>query len=317
LDDPLIWIRAVHLASTVMASGLAVFVLVVAEPALRSVGAPFPPSFRRQAAWNFHASLAVAAVSGVAWFWLLAARIAGAPASEVFTDDTAWVLLTETQFGWACLVRLGCAAALAATFSSGSRVAWRRTIALMSSALFLGGLAWMGHGGATPGAEGYVHLGADFLHLLAVGAWLGGLVPLLLILRCLSLAADRISAAAIYGVSQQFSDFAFVAVVVLAATGLVNSWFLVGNIQALTGSDYGRLLLLKVGLFVAMLAFATANRLVLLPRLSLRETAPDQAAIRRLQHSIVAEICLGLAVVAVVAALGIMMPAAQVASHHH
>ena len=45
---------------------------------------------------------------------------------------------------------------------------------------------------------------------------------------------------------------------------------LVGSLQALIGTDYGRLLVLKIALFAGMLAIAAANRFVVTPRLDLR-----------------------------------------------
>ncbi len=46
----------------------------------------------------------------------------------------------------------------------------------------LASLAWAGHGAATPGPPGDLHLTADFFHLLAAGLWLGTLPPLILLL---------------------------------------------------------------------------------------------------------------------------------------
>src|ERR1043166_7673745 len=113
LDDPLIWVRAVHFASTVMATGIVIFGVVVAEPTLKSVGSDLPLSYRRQTAWNFYVSLVLAAVSGIAWLLLLSARIANRPVTQIFTDDTVLILLIETQFGWALLLRLVCAVLVA------------------------------------------------------------------------------------------------------------------------------------------------------------------------------------------------------------
>jgi hypothetical protein len=42
---------------------------------------------------------------------------------------------------------------------------------------------------------------------------------------------------------------------------------LAGSIQALTATDYGHLLLVKIALFLVMVALATVNRLRLTPRL--------------------------------------------------
>src|SRR3546814_14315017 len=44
----------------------------------------------------------------------------------------------------------------------------------------LSSLAWSGHGAATEGGAGMVHLGADILPLLAAGAWVGALPALLI-----------------------------------------------------------------------------------------------------------------------------------------
>jgi copper resistance protein D len=312
MDDPLIWIRAIHFASTVMAAGLVVFVLVVAEPALRSAGAPFPPSYLRHAARGLYVSLVVVGLTGLAWFLLLATRIADESTVEALSDGAAWALLTDTQFGWACLMRLVFAGALAITFAT------RRVFAIACAALLLGGLDWMGHGAATPGDAGYVHLGADFLHLIAAGAWIGGLLPLLTLLRGLRHSADDRSTAAIHRVSRHFSDFALTAVIVLVATGLINAWFLVGALKALTDTDYGRLLTTKIAIFIAMLVFAGINRVLLLPRLSgVHSVAFQLVRYRELQLSIAVEICLGGAVIVIVAVLGVMMPAAPFSLHQH
>ena len=50
-------------------------------------------------------------------------------------------------------------------------------------------------------------------------------------------------------------------------TGSINTWYLAGSIPALTETDYGRLLLLKIALFLVMVAVAAFNRLHLTPRL--------------------------------------------------
>jgi copper resistance protein D len=61
---------------------------------------------------------------------------------------------------------------------------------------------------------------------------------------------------------ERFSGVGTVLVGTLVATGLINSWFLVGpeNVEGLLGTDYGLLLALKLALFAGMLALAGANR---------------------------------------------------------
>ncbi len=86
-----------------------------------------------------------------------------------------------------------------------------------------------------------------------------------------------------------------------------NAWFLVGDVPALIGTDYGRLLLVKLGVFAAMLGLAVTNRGVLTPRLA----AGDRAALPMLRRTAVLEIAAGIGVVLIVAVLGVTVPAAH------
>ena len=67
--------------------------------------------------------------------------------------------------------------------------------------------------------------------------------------------------------TRRFSLLGTISVVALLASGVVNSWMLLGSPRDLMTTDYGRLLLLKIGLFAAMLAIAAVNRFHLTPRL--------------------------------------------------
>jgi putative copper resistance protein D len=101
----------------------------------------------------------------------------------------------------------------------------------------------------------------------------------------------------------------YVAVGLLALTGAVNSWLLVGSWSALVGTPYGRLLGLKILLFLAMVAVALVNRWRLVPRLG------DQpaATVTALSRAILVEQGLGLAILAVVSLLGTWAPAIDAA----
>ncbi|MFK4690916.1 copper transport protein [Streptomyces pristinaespiralis] len=105
---------------------------------------------------------------------------------------------------------------------------------------------------ASTGIQPSVAMPVDVLHLLAVAVWLGGLATLLTALYR-SAAVERRAV-------RRFSTVAFVSVVVLAATGLYQSWRQVGSWSALTGTTYGQLLLLKVGLVAVMVGVAWISR---------------------------------------------------------
>jgi putative copper resistance protein D len=80
-------------------------------------------------------------------------------------------------------------------------------------------LAWCGHAGSGMGSGGDVHLGADAIHLAAAAIWVGGLIPLLLLLRPgLPLTPlDR------YGIVRRFSILAMGSVALLVLSGVVNT----------------------------------------------------------------------------------------------
>jgi putative copper resistance protein D len=179
----------------------------------------------------------------------------------------------------------------------------------LASALgLIAAIAWTGHAGSGVGELGILQLAADVLHLIAAAAWLGGLVSLALLLA----AACRHDALAWASVAREaterFSTLGIVSVGTILATGMVNSWILVGSFHALTVTEYGRLLMLKMALFAAMLLIAGVNRFWLTPRLALR-SGIEPRALRRLARNSVIEIVLGLAIFAIVGALGTMHPA--------
>ena len=106
--------------------------------------------------------------------------------------------------------------------------------------------------------------------------------------------------------AHRFSVLGIACVGVLIASGVVNSLFLVGSFAALFGTAYGQLLVVKLALFAVMLVIATVNRFALTPRLT-----ADPGARRSLQRNAMAELTLGIIVVAIVGALGTMVPGAH------
>jgi copper resistance protein D len=105
-----------------------------------------------------------------------------------------------------------------------------------------------------------------------------------------------------------------VVVGLLVATGLLNTYFIVGSPGALFTTDYGRLLLLKIALFIPMLGLGAWNLLVLKPRLSRAAMVENQAPaaatmpIQLLIRSVACETFLAAGVVLVVGFLGTTPP---------
>jgi putative copper resistance protein D len=169
--------------------------------------------------------------------------------------------------------------------------------------------AWMGHGAATEGPGGAIHLVSDILHALAAGVWVGALVAFggLLCRRAKSVQLDGVLHTAL----DRFSGVGSGLVAVLVASGLVNSWFLVGpeRLSGMWTTPYGQLLSLKLLLFVGMLALAAANRFRLTPALGAALAAGTrEPALRALRRSLMLETGLAVAVLGLVAWFGMLAP---------
>jgi putative copper resistance protein D len=170
-------------------------------------------------------------------------------------------------------------------------------------------IAWTGHAASTAHALGYLHLASDVLHLAAAAGWIGGLVPLALLLGAIrrhrgfaSLGLDAV---------RRFSMLGIACVATLILSGAINSWILVGSFRGLVATGYGQLLMLKLAGFAAMLAFAALNRFSLTPRLTLAPDGAGRDARRKLWRNTVIEIVLGLSIFAMVGVLGTLHPAAH------
>jgi copper resistance protein D len=243
----------------------------------------------------------VALLSSLPWLAFTTANVVGTPSAAA-----DWVSLRsvvrDTAFGYVWLGRL-----VLVSWAVGliglraySTLHGRVVLALLSASL-LAGLAGIGHTQQSEGAAGLIHVGADALHLLAAGAWIGGLLVLAHVLAYAQEEAEP--------VLMRFSGMGYVAVAVLVASGLINGWYLVGSLNGLVGTSYGQLLLVKLCLFAGMLCLAITNRFRLVPSLRRVDEAGRVLSLARLRRHVVAEWTLGLLVVLIVSALGTMEPA--------
>ena len=253
------------------------------------------------------AVLAVTAMLGIA---TQASLFAGSFAGG-FTLDGMTSVVTYMDLGKAAVVRAAAAAiALAAVLVlPAGRTRWLATSAF--GAIGTASLAWMGHAAATDGPRGALHLASDATHALSAAVWIGALGGFALLLWNSPRTAEGRDA--LCEALQRFSGIGPSVVAVLALTGAINGWILVGFSHAddLLETPYGRLLALKLLLFLAMLALAAVNRFRLAPALAAAEAAgPTELALGRLRRSIAWETTAGLAVLALVAWLGTLAPPA-------
>jgi len=236
-------------------------------------------------------SLIAAAALLPAWGLLQTADLANACGNVSRTLAAVPDVLEGTQFGHLLLVQL-----LAALLGAWA-VPRRTKLALGAAAAAL--LLQAGHGHAWSMGDGPgLLLLAGLLHLLAAGAWLGGLWPLLVVVRASPPRAGALAA-------RWFSPLGKACVVGIVLSSAMQFWALVGGLPGLVGTSYGWVALAKLGLFGILFAFAAANRYRLAPAL-LRDT-PD-AARRRLVAAIAVQTGFGVAAVLAAGVLSNLPP---------
>jgi putative copper resistance protein D len=313
LNDPLILARAVDFIATMMAGGVALFAVFIAEPAFRKAGDErFGAKVRRQLARIAWVSLVVVVISGAGWLVLTAEEMSDRPPAAVFSEGVFWTVLARTGFGHDWLARFvlaGFFVGMLLWVPPARQIHMHRLGSAVIAAGLVGTLAWAGHAAATPGVEGGIHLTADILHLIAAAAWVGGLVPLAVLIRAASAEHDESSLAVARHAVLRFSALGVASVATLLATGIVNTWFLAGTVPALVGTDYGHLLLVKVALFLVMVSIAAVNRLWLTPRLAHEPAiSARHNALRQLGRNSAIEATAGAIILVIVAVLGTMPP---------
>jgi copper resistance protein D len=303
IDGPMVVARAVHFAASATVAGALMFRAVVAAPALRGedkAGGVVDNQIR----WLAWIGLVIAVASGGAWLLLQTSAMSGQSCGEAVVSGALLTVLDETQFGLVTEVRLGLAVLLAICLAYDRRPS-PRWLALGAALCLVAAIAWTGHAASTPYKLGYLHITADALHLYAAAAWTGGLVSLVLMLRTLNGAAEPSTE---LDAVRRFSALGMVGVATLMVSGLINAWILVGSFRGLFLTDYGWVLLAKLAIFAAMVAFAAVNRFRLTPRLA---SLADRGAVRSLRRNTMVEFALALSVFAIVGVLGTLHPAAH------
>jgi copper transport protein len=153
----------------------------------------------------------------------------------------------------------------------------------------------VGHA-AGPSPLRSVNLLVQWLHLLAVGAWIGGLVWLLAGLRGQE-RPEQVTMA------MRFSKLAAPVLGLVAVTGLSRALHLAGGWQGLLDSSYGRFLDVKVALFLGLVLLGALNRYRVLPALA--------GGVRRLdglRRNVRGEVALAACILAITAVLSQLPP---------
>jgi len=289
MNELLILSRAVHLAACLVLLAVFAVRLLIERPPANAPGG-------RTLAFT---CLAAAMGSGFLWLWASAAGMSGSSLRDALNLQLFTIVIQQTPPGhvWVFRCITGVLLGVALCFT---RRRWAWLLAALIAMVFTASIAWLGHAGASEDGRRVVMLIADVAHLMAVSAWPAGLLPFALLLRRRAKLAAWQEA---HVDASCFSAMSLVAISIIAASGLVNSYFLVGSFQALVTTDYGRVLSVKLCLFAVAATLGGWNLFVHEPRM-----ATDPRAVSAMRRKVWIEIALGALIVTAVAILGTLAP---------
>jgi putative copper resistance protein D len=283
--------RGLFVACVLSGFGAALFAQTLMKPVVEGLDARARGLIEDRVCAVVRFSLMAALPPGIAWLVLEAKAMSGV---STLAETIAVIpdVLLGTSFGHVLVLQaLTIVGALAAT------ALMHRPKLLAVGLAGLAALLEAGHGHGFAMSDTAL-LVSQALHLLASGAWLGALVPLLIVVRNAPLAEAELAA-------RSFAALGTISVTVLAGTALYQGLILSGGVKGLTETAYGEVLLTKAALFALLLGFAAINRWRLTPALA----GGDSEATRRpLVGSIAAEIGVGLLVVLAASTLSQLEP---------
>ena len=319
-DQPLLqssiepFVRWLVLVSGLALVGVLAFRLLVSTPALAGLESDAIDGLRSSLARN----TVMLTWTALAVFLVMSALRLVIQASVVYDTSPlgaltgpAWSLVSETEWGRLWTLRVAFAAAMGVVlFFMRGRVG-NAALALLAIALGAGALLAISRSSHAAALVeiGNISLLNDFIHMLAVAVWVGGLFSLALdIPAAMRLLDESDRRKVLSALIPRFSVVAGMSVAVLALTGIYSAWTQVTIPEALD-TPYGNTLIIKVGLVGLLLLIAAANLIWIRPRL-----ADDSRAARWLRQLVTAEVIVAVATLLSVGFLTSLEPARQTAS---
>lgn len=312
--------RGLQYAALALAVGALAFLLLAWLPGLRRVGGESERWSRAAGAfWTrlrrlLLVTAAVGAISAAAAVVLEGAEAAGVSGFSALKETIVRETL-ETKFGtvWGMAVLAWIAFGILAAVALGPP---HRSLAPARALLLTAPLAFLvlvpalsGHGSTQ--SPVVLLFPTNVVHVAAMAIWLGGLAGLLFVVprgtRELE-PADRghLLAATL----ARFSEVALVAVGAILLTGLIQAYVYVRHLDALIDTGYGRAVLAKFLLLLAVIAIGAYNRRRSVPnlnRIAAGGEAPGRGGVL-LRRALRGEVALLIIVLGVTAALASYAP---------
>ncbi len=298
------------LAALALMVGETAYITLVWKPSLAQIEGKLPETLIRPTIWpQLYRIALVGLLAGLALNLLSqAGQATGSELALPWASETYRVMI-ETRLGLIWLVRLALSLACLWLALDHFEKAWKRW------AGFVCGLALLLTISLTAHAATEVHpalpVFSDWVHLVGMCFWLGGLVYLLTGLREIrkleGAQATRLTSLS----TGHFSTLGLVSVGALGVTGLYAAYLRVGSLSALYTTIYGQALLLKQIFVGLLLVLAAINLLVITPRLKQArlQGASNTELVAHFGKTVLAEVILAGLLLASVSLLTYLPPA--------
>jgi len=312
-----------YLASMTLFGGF-LFQLLILNPALRQAGGsdddqttePLKDSKSGFAKLSW-LSLTLLTLSLIASLIAETAMVHDVGVAQALAPSRIYQVLMSTGFGGPWILQLVMLVIVAVSlwlFAKGSQ-SWLLWVGVIALAVLFFALSSTGHAGAAA-KEWRSALISDWIHLLTAGLWVGGLFHLTLNLpRVISPLALLQKMKLLAQVIRLFTWYAIPSTMLLALTGVYNSWIHLDSFAELWNTTYGDTVLLKIAIFIPMLALGGVNTFVIHPRAKRLAAFPAQTAHtdslkvdRGFRRSVALEAALGVVVLLAAAILVFLQP---------
>ena len=221
--------------------------------------------------------------------------------------------LVDTRWGRIWTLRLIVGALTTVVFLA---AAWwwpRRRLLTLGGLLVLSALvplphALISHASAQNAGRGEA-IFADYVHLLAMGLWIGGLGVIAATLTASGDLGPDGRKAFLVRLMPRFSAIAMTCWVALGLTGLYSGYLQIGSWSGLTDTPYGRALIYKLAILAAVLIVASINLLIVTRKIGTASTETAPGWWRRFAALIALELIGVVAVLIFVGRMTSMEPA--------